>query len=167
MENHLRETTLISDEYRSEQYQKHVTDPDYGGESVEYANQISTIINQTGIEEVLDYGAGKGELPHNLTLDHRVSCHLYDPAIPAIASYPEPKDMVTCVDVLNYVEDKYIEAVLDDLKRVTKHLIFIVITEDHRDMEWWLPKIMSRFNLQSLVRSSVDFYVIAEAKHEH
>ena len=158
---------LISEEHRSEEYKKHITDPDYGGESVEYAEYISRAINQTGVEEVLDYGAGKGELPKNMTLDHRVAVHLYDPAIPAIAEIPEPRQMVTCIDVLNHVEDDCIEAVMDDLKRVTKSLIFIVITEDHRDMEWWLPKIMERFSVQSLIRSSVDFYVIAEAKNEH
>ena len=157
----------ISDQYRTEQFNRHTTDPDYGGESVEYANQISLILNQTGYEELLDYGAGKGELPKNLTLDHRVACHLYDPAIPAIAERPEPRDMVVCVDVLNYVEDNYLEAVLDDLKRVTKELLFVEITEDHRDMEYWLPKLMNRFRVVSVVRSDVDFYVIAEAIHGH
>ena len=96
---------LISEQHRSEQYKKHITDPDYGGESVEYANHISTVINKTQVEEVLDYGSGKGELAKNLTLDHRVAVHLYDPAIPKISGIPEPRDMVICVDVLQHVED--------------------------------------------------------------
>lgn len=152
---------LISEDYKSDQYKKHITDPEYGGESVEYAHQISLIANQIQAQEILDYGAGKGELPNNLELDHRVAVHLYDPAIPKISELPAPREMVVCVDVLNYVEKVFIEDVLDDLKRVTKHLIFIVITEDDRKMEYWLPKIMDRFHVQSVVRSTVDFYCIA------
>jgi len=152
---------LISEEFRSEQYKRHITDPEYGGEAVEYSAHISNVINQTQVGDVLDYGCGKGELGANLELDHRVRVHLYDPAIPDIAEAPEPQDMVVCVNVLDYVEKDCIEDVLDDLKRCTKHIIFIVISENELKMEYWLPKIMTRFRVQSLVRSNIDFFVVA------
>ena len=150
---------LISDEHRSLQYKLHVTSPDYGGEAVEYSPIISNIINSTQVDTVLDYGCGKGELANNLELDHRVAVHLYDPALPDIAESPDPQQMTVCVNVLDHVEDDCIDEVLDDLKRCTEYITFIVITEE-KPMEWWLPKIMERFRVESLVRDNQDFYVV-------
>ena len=155
---------LISDEHRSQETKRHMTDPEYGGESIAYANNISTIINNLGIEDVLDYGAGKGELPKNLVLDHRVKVHLYDPAIPAISESPEPHDMVVCANVLEYVEDKYVDAVLDDLKRCTKRIGFISVKGE---LDEWLPRIMSRFSLESAIRTGDEFFAIVSLKDEH
>lgn len=152
---------LISEEHRSAETRKHMTDPEYGGEAIAYVNNISTIINNLGIEDVLDYGAGKGELPKNLVLDHRVSVHLYDPAIPAISETPEPHDMVICANVLEYVEDEYIDDVLDDLKRCTKQIGFIALKGD---METWLPRIMKRFSIESAIKTGDEFFTVVSAK---
>jgi len=156
---------LISEEHKSLHYKLHISDPDYGGESVEYSPIISNIINQAQVESVLDYGSGKGELAHNLTLDHRVAVHLYDPAIPDISDNNTPQQMTTCVNVLEHVEKKYLDDVLDDLKRCTEYMTFIVITEDEKTMEWWMPKLMKRFRVESVVRDNQDFYVVATNGH--
>ena len=155
---------LISEEHLSKEVKRHITDPEYGGEAIEFAPQISSAINALGAEDVLDYGAGKGELHRHLVLDHRVALHLYDPAIKQISELPDPHEMTLCVNVLDHVEDECIDAVLDDLKRCTLKASFIVIGEDDRDMEWWLPKLTCRFRIESLVRSDKDFFIIASAK---
>jgi hypothetical protein len=156
---------LISEERRSEEVRKHITDPEYGGESVQWAAQISQAINALGAEDVLDYGAGKGELHRHLVLDHRVALHLYDPAIKQISEPPEPHEMTLCINVLDCVEKDCLDNVLDDLKRCTQKATFIVIRDE--DMEGWIPKIMDRFRIESLVRSDVDFFIIASARDEH
>jgi len=156
---------LISEEHKSKFYKLHISDPEYGGESVEYSPIISNIINQTRVDTVLDYGAGKGELARNLTLDHRVAVHLYDPSLPDISDTPDPQQLTVCINVLEYVEAEYLGEVLDDLKRCTEYMTFIVITEDERKMEDWLPKIMARFRVESLVRDNQDFYVVATNVH--
>lgn len=155
---------LITEERLSEEIKRHITDPEYGGEAIQYATQISQAINALGAEDVLDYGAGKGELHRHLVLDHRVALHLYDPAISNISQTPEPHEMTLCINVLDCVEDECIDAVLDDLKRCTLKASFIVIKETEKDMEWWIPKLMDRFRIESLVRSNMDFFIIASAK---
>jgi hypothetical protein len=152
---------LISDEHRSAETKRHITDPEYGGESIAYANNISTIINNMGIEDVLDYGAGKGELPKNLVLEHRCAVHLYDPAIPAISEAPDPHEMTICANVLEYVEEDCVDAVLDDLKRCTKKIGFISVKGSLSD---WLPRIMLRFNLESAIRCGDEFFTIVSAR---
>ena len=155
---------LISEEHRSAETKKHIADPDYGGEAIHYADHISTMINSMKINDVLDYGAGKGELHRHLALNHETALHLYDPAIAKIAEAPDPHDLVLCINVLEHVEEDLLENVLDDLVRCAKHNIFMVINED-MPMEWWVPKVMKRFRIESLVRTDIDFFIIASKKN--
>jgi len=155
---------LISEEHRSSETKKHISDPDYGGEAIQYADHISTMINAMQIDDVLDYGAGKGELHRHLALDHEVALHLYDPAIKKIADLPEPHDLVLCINVLEHVEEDSVQEVLDDIMRCAKQCLFLVIKED-MPMEWWLPHICKRFRIESLVRSDIDFFLIASKKN--
>ena len=53
--------TLISDEYRRMQQQLH-ENPNYGVASVGYAPLVAEVLQQVGMVELLDYGAGKGRL---------------------------------------------------------------------------------------------------------
>ena len=155
---------LISEAHRSAETKKHIADPDYGGEAIQYAEHISTMINAMQIDDVLDYGAGKGELHRHLALDHQVALHLYDPAINKIARSPDPHDLVLCINVLEHVEEDSVQEVLDDLVRCAKQNLFLVIKEDI-PMEWWLPEVMKRFRIESLVRSDIDFFLIASKKN--
>ena len=43
---------LISEEHRSSETKKHISDPDYGGEAIQYADHISTMINAMQIDDV-------------------------------------------------------------------------------------------------------------------
>lgn len=167
---------MISDSYKAEQQRLHAANPLYGVASVEFAPKVSHLINVMGISEVLDYGAGKGRLGQSLDVNHPVTVTLYDPGIPGIDEPPEPKDLVCCIDVLEHIEPEYLDAVLDDLKRVTKKVGFFTIhtgpavkvLSDGRNAhltqqgpEWWLPKIMERFDLHAYNRvSQTGFLVI-------
>lgn len=157
---------LISDEHKSELFKRHTTDPEYGGEFQQWLQQISSLISYTQVDEILDYGSGSGGLGRNLALDRKIKCHLYDPGIPELDESPDPRQMCVCVNVLEEVEDDCIESVLDDLQRCTVYVSFISIKEDgEKTLEWWLPKIMERFSVQSLVRADNEFYVISNSKN--
>ena len=57
--------TLITEDYRNMQRELH-RNPDYGVASVEYAPLVAKVMEATGIDEILDYGAGKGRLGETL-----------------------------------------------------------------------------------------------------
>ena len=74
---------------------------------------------------------------------------------------------MVCIDVLEHIEPAYLDNVLDDLQRCTDVIgVFTVacgpamkILPDGRNAhliqeppEWWLPKPMQRFTLQSFQR---------------
>ena len=155
--------------------------PNYGVASVEYAPLVAEVIERTGVTELLDYGAGKGRL--GMTLERQlkwpVKIQHYDPAIPDWAAPPVPSQLVACIDVLEHIEPSLIDHVLDDLRRVTAGVgVFTVHTSaamkvlpDGRNAhliqqppDWWLPKLMSRFDLINFTRMQYGFWVVVERK---
>jgi 2-polyprenyl-3-methyl-5-hydroxy-6-metoxy-1,4-benzoquinol methylase len=174
----LQRTRLISDEYLRQQEELH-KNPDYGMASVAAASAVSKVCNTYGVDELLDYGAGKGRLAKHLQVDHPMRLQMYDPAIPKWSETPDPTEMVACIDVLEHIEPHLLENVLDDLKRVTKRIGFFTIStvpagktlSDGRNAhliqcppEWWLPKILERWDLHVFQRTMDGFFVLVMAR---
>ena len=173
-------SAMISDEYRHMQEQLH-QDPDYGVASLKYAPMVARVIKTVGAQELLDYGAGKGRLGVALKehLNQELNIRHYDPAIPAWSAPPAPCNFVACIDVLEHIEPDLLEAVLDDLQRVTARVgIFSVhtgaarrILPDGRNAHliqkpaaWWMPQIFDRFELMSFDRMPAGFWVVVERR---
>jgi hypothetical protein len=171
---------LITEEYRKAQQDLH-RNPHYGMASVQYAPLVAQIIDALAVDELLDYGAGKGRLGQSLPqhTSRSLTIHHYDPAIPQWSAAPEPCRFVACIDVLEHIEPDLIENVLDDLGRVTIGTgIFTVHTgpamkvlTDGRNAHliqqppsWWLPKFTSRFELISFSRMEQGFWVLLESR---
>lgn len=156
-------SALISDEYKAQQARLH-EDPGYGSMSIYYAPMISLVVNHMGVEQLLDYGCGKGKLEKHLNVDHPLIYRGYDPGVEAYSAAPEPAEMVVCVDMLEHVEPDCLEAVIEELHRLTKKLIFVTvhtgaakrILPDGRNAhliqkpkEWWLPLLSRWFDLEA------------------
>ena len=171
---------LISESYRAQQQNLH-TNPAYGVASVKFAPLVAEVMKQNKFREVLDYGAGKGRLGKRLEelLNPSPIVHPYDPAIPQWAVPPKPCDFVACIDVLEHVEPDLLDNVLDHLKSVTlRNGLFTVHTgpavkvlDDGRNAhliqkpyDWWLPKLIERFELFVFQRHSNGFFVVVTRK---
>lgn len=70
---------------------------------------------------LLDYGCGKGEFLNALRqLDLFADLAGYDPGVPGFATRPDRQyDIVLCLDVLDTVEPRYLDAVIEDVTRCT------------------------------------------------
>jgi 2-polyprenyl-3-methyl-5-hydroxy-6-metoxy-1,4-benzoquinol methylase len=174
---------LISDDYRRIQTEMH-RNSNYGVASMSYAPLVAEVIQAINAAELLDYGAGKGRLA--LALKEIISpmpkVRHYDPAIPEWSMRPEPCDVVACIDVLEHIEPELLENVLDDLRRVTVGIgVFTVATipaaktlPDGRNAhlivqshQWWLPKILDRFDLNNFAREAGGFWITIQRKDEN
>lgn len=129
---------------------------------------------------MLDYGAGKCRLANELKVDHKFTYQAYDPGIEKLAGDPVPAEMVACIDVLEHIEPDCLEAVLNHLESLTEAVLLCTIhtgpavkhLPDGRNahliqqpMDWWLPKIMERWDIQvAQVIADHTFMVIAYAK---
>ena len=97
----VKQSRLISDDYRKQQEQMH-RNSDYGVASQFYAPIVAQAMNRFGVQEVLDYGAGKGRLGQTLMRDrmvkHAFRLQHYDPAVPEWSAEPTPCEPVAEVD---------------------------------------------------------------------
>jgi hypothetical protein len=157
---------LISEKYREQQRALHARD-DYGVASLRYAPLVAQALERAGVDELLDYGAGKGRLAPALQeiLKRPLKVHQYDPAMPEFSATPQPCTFVACIDVLEHIEPELLGNVLDDLRRVTAGLgVFTVhcgpavkVLSDGRNahltqqpVEWWLERLQPRFEIVSV-----------------
>lgn len=169
----------ISESYRRLQADLHASNSLYGRASADYAPMVAQIITGARVTEMLDYGAGKGLLGQALKsiLPTPPPIHHYEPAIPEWAGEPAPSDFVVCIDVLEHVEPECLDAVLDDLVRVTKRIGFFSVhcgpakktLADGRNAHltqqpanWWLPRLLTRFDLSQFSRGPTGFWVTVE-----
>ena len=168
----------LSEEYREMNRRLHEKDPHYGAGGHRYAPSIMKFIQAFNAETVLDYGCGKGTLAAVLRANG-LDCREYDPAVEGKDAPPEPADFVYCGDVAEHVEPEYVDAFLDDLQRVTKKHLYLVIAtrpalkvlDDGRNahilvrpLEWWYPKLIARFNLSKLSANAGEISFIGAAK---
>lgn len=175
---------VISDEYRKQQEEMHERYV-YGVASKKYAPLVAEIINRLEIGHVLDYGCGKHmnllkTFTEKQLLKNKLQYQGYDPGVKDLADSPVPADMVCCIDVLEHIEPELLDNVLDHLASLTEAVAFITVhtgpagkvLPDGRNahliqepMEWWLPKLMQRFELQTIQATGPQaFHVIAYPK---
>lgn len=166
---------LISEDYRAQQAELHRTRDGYGVACLKYAEKVQNIASEYGISKILDYGAGKGRLASKLP--DWMGITRYEPANPHWSEPPEPHDFVVCIDVLEHIEPDCLDAVLDDLRRVTKKVGYFTVNckkagktlPDGRNAhlivepkEWWMPKIQSRFKIVRTDKALHGFDVLCE-----
>lgn len=168
--------TLYSKAHIEAQKKIHQDCPAYGKASLLFAPMVSELVNGNEVTRLLDYGSGLGEVPRHLELNHKLDVQFYDPAISEFAEAPDPSEMVICLDVLDVVEATAVDSVLDDLKRLTQKMAFFSINTQEagqgeesvngrafKPVEWWLPKLMARFELHYFSRIDNGFVVVLRA----
>jgi hypothetical protein len=153
-----------------------------------YAEMVAEIINRLEVTHVLDYGCGSRlSLPTALhekqLVRHGFKYQAYDPGVPKYASPPVPAELVVCLDVLEHIEEDCIDDVLDHLATLTEAVgVFAIDTGPavkvlsdgrnahllQRPPEWWLPRLMARFDLQTYQvtyanGTHLKFYVVVHA----
>ncbi len=120
--------TLVTDYYRSVLEKEHAQS-EWGVASIGYAPRIANIMSRYKLTEILDYGAGAGNLEKNLKiLLPNVIVHNYEPGVPKWSNKPAPCKMVACTDVIEHIEPECLNDVLDDLQRVIEQHAFVSIS---------------------------------------
>lgn len=154
---------VISEEYRKLNIDLHNNNEHYGDNGHKYVDYVNDICREINSFDVLDYGCGKGMLNAHLPFEIKQ----YDPAILKHSLPPSPADIVICNDVLEHIEPECLDAVIDDLHRVTKKRFFatvhvgpaLKVLEDGRNAhliqetsDFWIIKILQNFEIMSFNR---------------
>jgi hypothetical protein len=106
---------LISEHYREQNAHLIKNNPNYAISGKRWRDKVR-LLSDWGRKPILDYGAGRCYLKTALGPAYTVHC--YDPCVEAIASTPEPCEVVYCGDVLEHIEPDCLSDVLADLRRV-------------------------------------------------
>lgn len=124
--------------------------------------------------DILDYGCGKGTLGAALGF----AIQEYDPAVAGKDTAPAPADIVVCTDVLEHIEPDRLEAVLDDLQRLTRRVLYVHVAtvpahktlSDGRNAHlivepwsWWRERMNKRWWPSRLVCTSKSFAAVLVA----
>ncbi len=111
---------------------------------------------------------------HAALCPHLNTLMMDDPCIPEYADPPPPCDLVYCGDVLEHVEPDCLNAVLNDLRRLTLKAVLLVICtgpaaktlQDGRNAHliqegprWWLDALDERWEIDSLFFDGRDLSV--------
>jgi len=175
----MQQRTTISDGYLAQQRELH-KNPNYGVASLSYAPIVKQLLEQSGAKSISDYGAGKCNLRKALHQMGKTDFDYfpYDPAFPEYGP-PKPAQLACCIDVLEHVEEDFLDAVLAELREVTERVAFLSVhtgqaaktLPDGRNAHiiqkpssWWLPRLCRYFEIAQLQRSPGGFWVIAEPK---
>ena len=152
---------LISDEYRAMNREMHEEKRNYGISGFRWAKPVQQARDEYDCYTVLDYGCGKQKLAKTLGWPDWIKG--YDPAIEGLDDPPEPADLVVCGDVLEHVEPGCLDAVLDDIARLSgKASVLTVATRlavktlpDGRNAHlivenasWWLKRLLDHFDIE-------------------
>lgn len=129
--------------------------------SGKYYKTILKLLDKYKVTEVLDYGAGAGNLKRALATDRpEIIVHEFEPARPEASAPPKPCNFVVCNDVFEHVEPEYLDRFFDDLQRVVADRAYftvcmtpaINVLADGRNAhlirkpyEWWLRHVSYRF----------------------
>lgn len=166
---------LLSDAYLKLLQEKHADKP-WGGTGHTWVSQCAGYLDS--IERpvtFLDYGCGRGTFKRAMESQHLGDAivHEYDPGIPEKSKWPEPADVVVCTDVLEHVEQVFVNDTLLALAKLTKRSCFMVIActlsystlPDGRNThitvqspDWWKDKIKRNFG------AAFDIHVIEKTK---
>lgn len=156
---------LISEQYKKLNWQLHQDNPMYGMGGVKHTDTVLKLSKQLNTTSILDYGCGKGQLAKSLPFP----IWEYDPAIPEKSELPKPADIVICTDVLEHIEPDKLNFVLEDLKRVTKKVAYLVIStrkavktysngqNTHlivQGKEWWEKKLSKFFDIGTMIEKT-------------
>lgn len=167
---------LISDDYRAMQAKLH-ENPHYGVASVAYAPLVARMMGGYGVDELLDYGAGKLRLKEELdSRGIQFTYHPYEPSNPLYTD-KRPAQCVVCIDVLEHVEPDCLDNVLDDIKALALEYAFLTVhtgpaqktLPDGRNAhltqqppKWWVPKIASRMEIIKFIETDEGFVVFCK-----
>ena len=160
--------TLLSPAYKKTLIDTHkATDNAWGGgHSVDKLPKYENEMSKLGVKTILDYGCANGKF--KVYMDQKkphYDVSEYDPGIRGKDSLPVPADYVVCCDVMEHIEEDYLEAVMQHLKSLikkggffnisTKSAITILTDGSNahkivKDGEWWVDIFNKYFDVYDI-----------------
>lgn len=166
--------TLLSSEYKQTLIDTHkATNKAWGGgHSIDKLPKYEQEMSKLGVKTILDYGCANGRFKVFMTKHKKhLTVSEYDPGIIGKDTSPEPADYIVCCDVMEHVEEDYLDSVMKHLKSLmikggffnisTKEAITILSdgTNAHKivkDGNWWVDIFKKYFDVYDIEINRID-----------
>jgi len=166
--------TLLSPEYKQTLIDTHkATNSTWGGgHSVDKLPKYESEMSKLGVKTVLDYGCANGKFKVFMTKHKKhLSVSEYDPGIIGKDTPPEPADYIVCCDVMEHVEENFLDSVMEHLKSlILKGGFFNISTKDAvtilsdgtnahkivKDGNWWVDIFKKYFDVYDVEINRID-----------
>lgn len=153
---------MISPNYLKTLQHEHQQHP-WGYWGYEMAPEIRKHCDSQGITTVLDYGCGSSHGIREWAKQYSwpVALSEYDPAVLGYDLKPKAAELVVCIDVMEHVEEQFVERVLDHIQDLSQRQAWfrISLAPAQRTLKltgqnahitlhthtWWLTKLQERF----------------------
>ena len=166
--------TLLSPEYKQTLIDTHkATNSTWGGgHSVDKLPKYESEMSKLGVKTILDYGCANGKFKVFMTKHKKhLSVSEYDPGIIGKDTPPKPADYVVCCDVMEHVEENFLDSVMNHLKSlILKGGFFNISTKDAvtilsdgtnahkivKDGNWWVDIFKKYFDVYDIEINRID-----------
>jgi 2-polyprenyl-3-methyl-5-hydroxy-6-metoxy-1,4-benzoquinol methylase len=143
--------------------EKEYNNKSFGGAVIKKIDFILKYLkSKDDIETILDYGCGPGLFKKHMTrMNEPYEIFEYEPGDPKKDFINGPKDCTICIDVMEHVEENYVDSVIKNIADHTKKYALFSIAlnpakkhlPDGRNAhitlkshDWWLKKIKKHFS---------------------
>lgn len=99
----------------------------WGKGGTKFFTPITNLAHSLGVEDILDYGCGKGRLV-NLLHNASYNAEGYDPCFEKYAADPFPAQLLVSTDMLEHVEPEYLHNVLTHMASLAEEAAFLVVS---------------------------------------
>lgn len=143
-----------------------------GGHSVDKLHKYEQHMAALGTKTILDYGCANGKFKVYMSKKKpHYTVSEYDPGIVGKDSMPDPADYIVCCDVMEHIEEEYLDTVLQHLKDLTiKGGFFNISTKEAitiltdgsnahkivKDGNWWVDIFKKYFEVFDIEIGKVD-----------
>jgi len=123
-----------------------------GASLKQHIDEITKIIEMDNIKTILDYGCGKAEYHPT-----EWNATKYDPGYFPYQTKPTGNfDLVICTDVMEHIEEQYVDAVFSEIFKYANKSVYLSISTEpakknlpdgrnchvtQKDSEWWIERI--------------------------
>ena len=153
---------MISQDYLRTLKHEHSLHP-WGYWGYELAPAIRKFAEEHQIQSVLDYGCGSN---HGVRMwaeknQWQIDLREYDPAVPGSDQKPRRAELVVCIDVMEHVEEQYVNEVMDHILSVSGRYTWFTISMKPAERrlkltgqnahvtlhqaDWWLERLRERW----------------------
>ena len=106
----------------------------YGVTAADHLEQIAGLVRANKPNSIIDYGCGQAGFGNYFWRDGERRIYLYDPAIPQYKDFPTGSafDLALCCDVMEHIEMRHVDRVLEEIRSVSRNAIFTIATKPAR-----------------------------------